>query len=391
MTTTRQEQLTTKTLHVAMELSAGEWKLAFAVDGAQKPRRRAVSSCTIKELFAEIDAAKERFHLDPSAPVLCCYEAGRDGFWIHRALTEHGIENLVVDSSSIEVNRRQRRAKSDRLDVEKLLSMLIRWRNGEEKVWSVVLVPSEDQEDARRLHRELEVLKNEQKSHMCRIKSLLATVGLKLPHITRLMPDHLAAMRMYNGQSLPRAMHEQLLREFERMKLANQQIRTLEQQQAEQIRHGESREMKLVRTLMELRAIGPISSWVFVMELFGWRRIENRRQLAGLVGLTPTPYDSGNSKREQGISKGGNKRVRAMLIEIAWSWLRYQPDSELTQWYQRRFAGGSTRQRRIGIVALARKLLIVLWKYLKGGELADEGLAFRKRESVSINYTPSLS
>lgn len=389
MTTTRQEQLTTKTLYVAIELSAKDWKLAFATEPGQRPRRRVVQECCVVVLLKEILDAKERFKLDASAPVVCCYEAGRDGFWIHRALTEHGIQNLVVDSSSIEVNRRQRRAKSDRLDGEKLLTMLIRWHNGE-KVWSVVVVPSEAQEDARQLHRELEVLKSEQNAHTCRIKSLLVLHGIKLPCINWLLPDNLEIMRTHNGQRLPTGLHERLLREFERMKLANQQIRALEQKRAQEIRHGESREMQLVRTLMELRALGPVSCWVFVMELFGWRKIENRRKLAGLVGLTPTPYDSGNSEREQGISKGGNKRVRSMLIEIAWSWLRYQPDSQLTQWYQRRFGGGSTRQRRIGIVALARKLLIVLWRYLNGGEITD-GFTFDKGGYISIHYTPNLN
>jgi transposase len=203
--------------------------------------------------------AKARCGLDPQARIHSCYEAGRDGWWLHRWLTAQGIDNLVVDAASIEVNRRARRAKTDRLDGDKLPAMLRRYHAGE-RVWSVLREPTPEQEDARRTHRE-------------------------------------------------------------------------------------------------------------VKEVFGWRRFANRREVAGCLGLTPTPYDSGDSQIEQGISKAGNRRARTMLVELAWRWLRLQPDSLLTQWFNRRFAANGKRMRRVGIVALARRLAIALWRYLEHGEI----------------------
>lgn len=377
-------------LLMAMELSNSKWKLAFSVGPGRKPRRREVTAGAIFALLDEIKQAKRRFQLDPQCQVMTCYEAGRDGFWIHRFLCDQGITNLVVDSSSIEISRRQRRAKTDRLDAEKLLSMLMRYAGGENSVWSVIHPPTPQQEDARQLHRELETLKREQTRHGNRIKGLLVSQGIRLQKIDRQLPQRLEKMRLYNCDPLPVHLKQRILREFERMQLVNRQIRDLEMQRAKKIRQADSDPMVcMVRHMMGLCGIGPASSWLFVYEVFGWRQIGNRRQLGSLLGLTPTPSNSGNVARDQGISKSGNRRMRSMAIEIAWGWLRYQPDSELAKWYQRRFGHGSKRLRRIGIVALTRKLMIALWKYLRDGEIPD-GARIRQAR-YQFSYTPSLS
>ena len=383
-------QVTTKCLYVAMELSLNNWKLAFSAGRGQNPRRRDVPARRLDVLDLEIAVAKAKFGLPKDAPVVCCYEAGRDGFWIHRHLISQGIENVVVDPSSLEVNRRKRRAKTDRIDAGKLLSTLIRWHEGEQKVWSVVRVPSEADEDGQRLGREIDILRKEQTRHNNRIKSFLISVGIRLPQVDKYLPRRLESMRMYNDQPLPPHLHQQVLREFRRMQLVNQQIRELEKQRAEAIRHGQDDpQVGKVRRLLKVRGIGATSSWMFVKEAFGWREFCNRREVGSFWGLTPTPYDSGKSEREQGISKAGSRRLRSMAIEIAWGWLRFQPESNLTRWYMKRFAKGSKRQRRVGIVALARKLMIVLWRYLKEGDISD---GFELREELpSIAYTRSLS
>lgn len=297
---------------------------------------------------------------------------------------------MVVDSSSIEVNRRRRRAKTDRLDAEKLLSMLMRWANGEETVWSVINPPTPEEEDARQLHRELDVLKREQTRHSNRIKGLLAGIGVDIP-VDRNFPQQLQKAEQWDGSPVPDGLRCRLFREFERMQLLNRQIRQLEQQRADRIREQEANPtVEKVRRLLRLRALGPASSWLFVHEVFGWREVQNRRQLASLLGLVPTPYNSGNSQRDQGISKSGNQRMRTMAIEIAWCWVRFQPDSRLSRWYMQRFGGGSRRQRRIGIVALARKLMVAIWKYLKEGEIPD-GARMQDSPTYHFSYTPSLS
>jgi transposase len=364
-------------LYMALELSQKTWKLGFSQGLAQKPRLRNIGARDTSALRQEIEAAKKRFGLPKDTPVVSCYEAGRDGFWLHRFLVSVQVENLVVDSSSILVSRRKRRAKTDRLDAEKLLNMLIRWRQGEAGVWSVVKVPGIEDENARHLHRELKTLRNEQTAHTNRIKGLLAAYGVTA-EVNRHLPERLKELRLWDGTPLPADLHQRLLREFERMQTANRQIRQLEEERARRIREDDQDPgVALVRQLLALKAIGVNSAWLYVREIFGWRQIRNRRELGALVGMVPTPYKSGGDDHEQGISKAGNRRVRAMGIEIAWCWLEFQPQSELSVWYQRRFGHGNRRQRKIGIVALGRKLLVALLKYLttgvppEGAELAD--------------------
>jgi transposase len=354
-------------LYLALELGWKTWTLGFTVGRGQKPRLRSMPGRASDQLLYEIEAAKKRFDLPPDTPVISCYEAGRDGFWIHRLLRSRGIENIVVDSASIEVNRRKRRAKSDRLDAEKLLVQLIRWHNGEKKVWAVVHVPTSADEDHRQLHRELIALKSERTSHVNAIKGLLASLGLQAV-VDDDFPERLEYLRQWDGAGVPAGMRQRLLREFARWQMVGQQIRQLERERAQQIRKGETPEVEKVRRLLNLKGMGPNGSWLLVWEFFCWRKFRNRRELGSLAGLTPTPYDSGDSRREQGISKAGNRRVRWMMVQLAWGWLQYQPKSQLSRWYLDRFAGGNSRQRKIGIVALARKLLIALWKYLETGE-----------------------
>jgi transposase len=364
-------------LYLALELSWTSWKLAFTVGAGQKPRLRSIPARDTDALMLEIQAARRRFGLPEETPVISCYEAGRDGFWLHRYLEHQGIENLVVDSASIEVNRRRRRAKSDDLDATKLVAMLIRWHLGERKLWGVVHVPMAADEDGRQLHRELIALKSQRTEHTNRIKGLLAGIGLSTV-IDGEFPGRLERLRQWDGTGVPDGLRRRLLREFERWQLVGRQIHDLEARRTQQIRDPETPQGEQVRLLLKLRGIGENTAWLLVREFFGWRGIRNRRELASLAGLTPTPYDSGESRREQGVSKAGNRRVRWSMIELAWGWLRYQPDSELSRWYQRRFAAGNTRLRKVGIVAVARKLLVALWKYLETGEVPAGAVVFEK-------------
>jgi transposase len=354
-------------LYLAIELGWNSWKLAFTVGMGQKPRLRTVVGRSTQELLFEIKMAKRRFGLPEQAPVLSCYEAGRDGFWLHRFLVAHGVENRVVDSASIEVNRRKRRAKSDGLDARKLVEMLIRWHNGESKVWRLVNVPSAETEDLRQPHRELMELKVERTAHVNRIKGLLASLGLTISVDARL-PERLLTLRQWDGATVPPEMCRRILREFERWQLLERQIHDLEAKRTADLRNDQTPGVDKMRQLLRLKAVGENGAWILVREIFGWRRIRNGRELGSLAGLTPTPYDSGGTRCEQGISKAGNCRVRGIMIELGWSWLRYQPRSELSRWFQRRFGKGNSRLRKVGIVALARKLLIALWKYLETGE-----------------------
>jgi transposase len=281
-------------------------------------------------------------------------------------LVHIGVRNLVVDSSSIEVNRRARRAKTDKLDLGKLLTMLMRYDHGEWKVWSVVRVPTVEQEDNRQLHRELWALRGERTRHINRIKGLLASYGVRM-RVDRGFLVRLETKRLWDGRLVPEGLKRRLVREYERFEMVNRQIDEIKQQRADLIKTSKDPDVAMVRQLLTLRGIGPNSSWLYVKEFFGWREFRNGRELGSLAGLTPTPHQSGDEARERGISKAGNRHVRSTAVQIAWAWLRWQPESKLSRWYEERFANGSGRLRRIGIVALARRLLIDLWRYLKDG------------------------
>jgi len=364
-------------LYMAFELGNKEWKLGFSVGLGQRPRVRTIPARDLERLQREIEVAKKRLGLAESARVVSCYEAGRDGFWLHRYLEEAGIENLVVDSSSIEVNRRFRRAKTDRMDVVKLVDQLMRYERGEKKVWHVVRVPGVEAEDRRQLHRELQELKAERTQHINRIKGLLAGQGVRL-EIGSSFLERLSAIQLWDGRPIPEGLKTRLEREYGRLQFIQGQIHQLEAARVEAIRRSENPEVEKVRQLLRLKGIGVNSAWVNTMEFFAWRDFRNGKEVGGLAGLTPTSYQSGDSSRERGMSKAGNRHVRALAIEIAWGWLRYQPESDLSRWYQRRFGDGSSRVRRIGIVALARKLLIAQWRYLESG-LIPQGAVLKTR------------
>jgi transposase len=357
-------------LYMALELSQKEWKLGFSVGPGQAPRLRSVPGRALAVLMEEIRLACERFGLGQEVEVESCYEAGRDGFWLHRYLEAQGVKNVVVDSASIEVSRRFRRVKTDRMDVGRLLGMLMRYHLGEKKVWSVVHVPSAGAEDERQLHREMMALKRERTRHINRVKGLLAGQGVVVEVGAGFM-EELGEIRIWDGSGLPGRLRKRLERECQRMELLKEQIRELEKEREEVLRTSQEESVEQVRRLLQLKGIGVNSAWLYVMEFFAWRGFHNRREVGSLAGLTPTPYQSGESSKESGISKAGNRPVRGMAIEIAWAWLRFQPESALSLWYNRRFAEGSSRVRRIGIVALARKLLIELWKYLETGAVPE--------------------
>ena len=363
------------TLYVAFELGGTTWKLALTTGPGQAPRLRTLPARSLTRLTEELVRAKARFHLAPDAPVVSCYEAGRDGFWLHHALTAAAVRNHVVDSASIEVNRRRRRAKSDRLDARKLVAMLLRYAEGERPVWHVVRVPSAHAEDQRQLHRELKTVQRERLAALTRVESLLVTQGLVGGFSGResvaQMAAQVARLTRWDGTPLPPALQARLGREWAQVVSLTTQQRTLEAERTRLLRRDDSPAVQQVRQLMTLKGVGVATAWVYVMELFAWRTFRNSRELGALVGLVPTPYQSGTGHRELGISKAGNRWVRAVAVEGAWCWLRYQPQSELSQWFGRRFAAGGPRPRRIGIVALARKLVLAFERYLRLGTPPD--------------------
>jgi transposase len=375
-----EKENTAADLFVAFELSRKKWKLGFGDGKTAQIREVSVEAGDLEAIRNEITKAKRRFGLTESAQVRSCYEAGREGFWLHRALEQMGIDNTVVDASSIEVNRRHRRAKTDRMDVKKLVRQRIRYHRGEGDVWSVIRVPSPQAEANRQQHRGLEVLKEERKQHRVRIQSLLFTQGSDVKVGAKFF-EKLERLRCWNGEPIPAEMKQRIVDEYHRLQLVEAQIREVKKTQAEQVRAKQKTiAAEKVRRLQQLVGIGMGSSWIFVMELFSWRQFQNRRQVAGAVGLTPTPYSSGDSEREQGISRSGNRRIRKLLIEIAWAWLRLQPDSKLSRWYKQRFAKAGKRMRRIGIVAVARRLVIDLWRWVEFG-VVPEGARLKTAEA----------
>ena len=368
-------RVTHPALYLAFELGDRHWTVGTTTGLGQRPRRRVIAARALDAVWEEIARAKQRFRLAADAPVVSCYEAGPDGFWLHRALGAHGVANVVVDASSIEVNRRARRAKADALDVEKLAEMLLRYHAGERRVWHVVRVPSVADEDRRQLERERMSRVQEHTRLLNRIRGLLVTQGVLLP-LRGDVPATLARVRLWDGSPLPPALLTRITREWQRVETVAAELRALEAERRALLsprRFGPSPTAAdperavagCARQLLQLRSIGPTIAWALTTELFAWRQFRNRRELGAVLGLVPTPYQSGTSHHEQGISRAGNARLRGLAVELAWLWLRHQPQSALSQWYHQRFAHGGPRLRRIGIVALARKLVIALWRYVQ--------------------------
>jgi transposase len=284
-------------LYLAFELSTGQWKLASTTAHGQRARVVPVRARDTAGVLAEIARAKRRFRLPQDAKVFTCYEAGRDGFWLHRFLHHRGISNVIVDSSSIEVNRRARRAKADSLDAVSLVGRLVRYCEGETDECSTVEVPDPTDEDGWHLHRELDQLRRERTDHSNRVRGLLAAIGIKIPSKCKL-PCDLDSPRQWNGEPVPEGLKRRLVHEFERMERLARQIRAIETEQAQQIGNDQTRHVDKVRTLMGLKGVGQTSATILVYEFFGWRRFANRREVGALAGLTPTLYQSGDSNHE---------------------------------------------------------------------------------------------
>lgn len=374
MTRGRESTLVGPRLLVAFELSERTWKLGFTTGREQRPRLRDIRAGGVDRLLEEVHRAKVRFGLSPEAPVISCYEAGREGFWLHRWAVAQGWTNYVVDSSSIEVNRRARRAKTDRLDLAGLLRLLERYAQGEDGVWRVVRVPSEDEEDARHLHRMRETLQQERTRMMNRLHGLLTTHGVEVPVRADFL-ERLVTVRRWDGTPLPPGITQRLRSVWAQLEFLTTQLAEVDAARAALPVDSETETGRWVERLQTLRGIGSIGAWSLTTEIFGWRQIRNGRELGALVGVVPAPYQSGETSHDQGITRAGNRHVRRMVVQLAWSWLRYQPTSALSRWYRERFDRGR-RLRRIGIVALARKLLIAWWRYGETG-IVPEGAVLK--------------
>ena len=362
-------------LYMALELSATRWHLASGVGVATPVRRKTIEAGDRAALQREVAQARARFGLAVEAPVRSCYEAGRDGFWVHRWLAAAGVTNVVVDSSSIEVSRRARRAKTDRLDAEKLFRLLCRYWGGERAVWHVVHVPSEAVEDARHAERWVGTLVQERTRWRNRIHGLLATRGVRPPLDARFLP-RLAAVRDWARAPLPPGLVARVQACWAHLVHVQDELRAARRTQRQTVRAARPvPEAPVPRTpealaaqVQQLKGIAAGSALVLAKEVFV-RDLHNRREVGALSGLVPMPYQSGAAAHDQGISRAGLRPVRGLLVELAWSWLKWQPDSALTQWYHARFGAGGRRPRKVGIVALARRLLIALWRYTRTGEI----------------------
>ena len=372
-------------LTVALELSSKHWKAALQDEAHARPAlhttKQEGAAERLDEVVDLVEDARKKWQLPPCCRVVILYEAGQDGFWIARALQEKGYEVVVVDPASIPVERQARRAKTDRLDVIRLLSCLRGWLRGERDRLHAVRVPAPEAEDTRHLVRDRGQLQKEVGQHRDRICKLLRTVGCWVrigPGFAEQLERN--AITCHNGVALPQYLRQRLLLECERLALATRQLKELEASLPQQLPQAVAQS---AAALQRLRGIGPVGAHRLVLELF-WRRFENARQVGSCVGLVPQPYDSGQSRVDQGISKQGNRRVRALLIEMAWMWLRHQPDSALAHWFVRRTNSGSTdpaagkRGKRVAIVAVARRLVIALWRYLKDG-LVPEGAELKAK------------
>lgn len=369
MTRTEEDSEFVPVVYLAFELAEKNWKLAFTTGLGQKARQRSVAAGDLEAVEREIARAKRRFGLAEQTRVVSCYEAGMEGFWLHRVLEQHGIENVVVDSSSIDVKRGRRTAKSDRLDGAALVMKLVRFVEGDRRVWSVVRVPPPEAEDLRHNDRELTRLSDERTAASNGIRGSLKTQGIRLQRL-RDLPGQLSTLRGADGAQLGPELKARLLRLWERLQLIEKQIVEVKRRRSELMEQNTEVARK-ARQLLVLRGVGPNTSWELATEIFGWRTFQNRRQVGALVGLVGVPYQSGETHREQGISKAGRTRLRASLIELAWLWLRYQPQSELARWFERKYGGGSKRLRRIGIVGVARRLLIDLWRFCQSGVIPE--------------------
>ena len=371
------------TVHVAIELSSSTWLVAARLPGAEKSRLHRIEGGDTTGLLALLADLGQQAStkLGHAVDVACCFEAGRDGFWLHRLLTAQGVAAYVLEPTSILVNRRARRAKTDRLDAEGMLRVLAAWLGGDRGMCSMVRVPTPEQEDAKRPHREREHLVQERLRIENRIEALLFTQGIRKRPSLRSWDRDMAELRTGDGRAVPPLLRAELDRLRRRLVLALELIRDLEAERAaalaaaaEAAAADNAMALKIA-ALQRIRGIGKNFSAVLVREVL-YRSFANRRQLASYVGIAPMPYQSGGMDRDRSISRAGNPRARTTLIQLAWLWLRYQPGSALAAWFRERVGTLQGRTRRIAIVAMARKLLIALWRYVETGVL-PEGIEIR--------------
>jgi transposase len=363
------------TLFVALELSKAKWLVGLHSPMADKVSRHTIAGGDAPALLMLIGAARRRAEasLGGTVRVVTCYEAGYDGFWLHRLLVAHGIANQVIDPASLLVNRRARRRKTDRIDLAGLLRTLMAWHRGEPQVCSMVRVPSPEEEDRRRRGRERERLVKERVQHLGRVKGLLMTQGVRnFQPARRGWRDRLEALRTGDGRPLPDCLKAEIARECRRLALVDEMLDELER---ERDAASDGKAPQQAALLTKLRGIGPTSAHLLAGEVFH-RDFANRRQVAAYLGLEPSPWQSGQVDQDQGISKAGNRRARRVAIELAWLWLQHQPDSGLSRWFKDRVGVARGRVRRIMLVALARKLIVALWRYLASG-VVPEGASMR--------------
>jgi transposase len=358
----------------ALELSGKSWVLAVQLPGVKRHSKHVLGpSC--EDLVALIERLKAR-SLSTGHKierVILTHEAGRDGFWLARFLERCGVEVHVMQPSSIPVDRRARRAKTDAIDVEMLLRTLMAWLRGEPRVCSMVPIPREADEEARRAHREREDLLCERRSIVNKMDGILATLGVKgFKALRRDRREQLRLLHQPGGDAIPQLARARLERLLERLELVLQQIAKVEK-----VRDAvfdkpapENEAERMIRSLAKLRSIGADFATLLVREAFV-RDFQNRRAVAGYAGLGGTPFSSGSIEREQGIGKDGNRRLRTAMVELAWLWLRWQPGSGLSAWFRRRTEQAGSRTKKIMIVALARKLLVALWRYVRDGVIPE--------------------
>jgi len=362
-----------QSIYAALELSKNSWLLAIQVPGRDNPSLHPLKGGDTEGLMDKLDAARDRVAkaTGQTPMVTLCHEAGYDGFWLARFLEQRGITCQVMEPASLQVNRHARRVKTDRIDVENILHTLIAWCRGERHVCSMVVIPSVEDEDFRRCHRERDRMIRERTAHINRIKGLLFGQGIRgINVMSRYKTLKPAELITGDGRLLPEHLVREITREIERLAQLQLQIVETERERDRPVTPCEETERKR-HDLLRLKGMGPVLSSTLAREVY-YRKFANRRQVASYIGITPSAYDSGDGHRSQGISKAGNRRARVAIVEAAWLWLRHQPDSALSQWFHHRTQGQKGRIRRIMIVALARKLAIALWRYLETG-LIPEG------------------
>ena len=362
------------TIFVAIELSQRTWLVTMHSPDRDRISHHKLEGGDHAGLLSLLEGTRARAagKLGSAPKVVSCYEAGYDGFWLHRLLTAAGITSFVFDPASIAVEQRARRAKTDRIDGELLLRTLMAHLRGEPRVVRVVRVPSVEQEDARRASRERDRLVKEQTAHSNRIKALLRLVGMAVGYPRRSdWLSWLERQRDRQGQPVPPHLLAEVAREHARLMLVREQLATLEQAPVAAEAPAAAQMAKRRDLLLRLKGLGPVFAATLTNEVF-YKDFRNRREVAGYCGLAPSPWRSGGIDREQGISKAGNPRARLKAVELAWLWRRHQPDSALSQWFGARTANASKRIKRIAIIALARKLIVALWRYLTTGLVPEQ-------------------